>query len=66
MCKIWPPVESILQTNRGQYVTRVTANCCIIWLAKLAVQLGLAARSSVDVDTASSRALDCDRPWLAS
>ena len=26
VCKNWPPVELILQTIRGQHITRVTAN----------------------------------------
>lgn len=25
---VGPPVELILKTNRGQYIARVTANCC--------------------------------------
>ena len=28
ICKKWPPVEFIFQTNGGQHITTVTVNCC--------------------------------------
>lgn len=31
ICENWPPVELILETNRGgNYVTGVTTNCCLL------------------------------------
>ena len=36
VCKNWPPIESILKTNRGQDITRVTTNCwCLLvsWIS---------------------------------
>lgn len=38
ICKNWPPIEFMLQTNRGQHITSVNANCSCC-LAQLAVQL---------------------------
>lgn len=32
ICKNWPPVEFIFQTNRGQDIASVTANCCNTFL----------------------------------
>lgn len=55
LCKNWPPVKFIPETNWGQYITRVTltaANC-----RKLA-QLELTA--------ASSPLMDLDPSWTGS